>query len=74
MNNSRKNISLTIINFKSCKLEERPYRTKIDGKISTEDLTIVDMIIEDQLDEMNKENRMSLWDISATTTQQQSPY
>ena len=44
--------------FKSCKLEERRYKTKIDRKISAEDLAIVDMMIEDQLDEMNKN-----WDI-----------
>ena len=50
--------------FKSCKLEERRYRTKIDRKISAEDLAIVDMIVEDQLDEMTEENGISLWDIN----------
>ena len=50
--------------FKSCKLEERRYRTKIDRKISAEDLAIVDMIVEDQLHEMTKENGISLWDIN----------
>ena len=56
--------------FKSCKLEEKRYRTKIDRKISAEDLAIVDMIVEDQLDEMTKENGISM----LSTTQQQSPY
>ena len=50
--------------FKSCKLEERRYRTKIDRKISAEDLAIVDIVVEDQLDEMTKENGISLWDIN----------
>ena len=60
-----KEICFTNFNkFKSCKLEERRYRTKIDRKISAEDLAIVDMIVEDKLDEMTKGNGISLWDIN----------
>ena len=50
--------------FKSCTLEERPYKTKIDRKINAENQEIINIIIADQLDEMNRGSGISLWDIN----------
>ena len=45
-------------------IEERPYKTKIDGKINAENQEIINIIIADQLDEMNQGSGISLWDIN----------
>ena len=50
--------------FKSCTLEERPYKTKIDRKINAENQEIINIIIADQLDEMNQGSGISLWVIN----------
>ena len=50
--------------YKTCKLEERPYKTSIDRKIDEENLKLVNDIVAEQMEEMNGENGISLWDIN----------
>ena len=50
--------------YKTCKLEERPYKTKIDQKIDEENLKLVNDIVAEQMEEMNSEKGISLWDIN----------
>ena len=50
--------------YKTYKLEERPYKTKIDRKIDEENPKLVNDIVAEQMEEMNGENGISLWDIN----------
>ena len=50
--------------YKTCKLEERPYKTRIDRRIDEENLKLVNDIVAEQMEEMNGENGISLWDIN----------
>ena len=50
--------------YKTYKLEERPYKTRIDRKIDEENLKLVNDIVAEQMEEMNGENGISLWDIN----------
>ena len=50
--------------YKTYKLEERPYKTRIDRKIDEENLKLVNDIVAEQMEEMNGENGISLWEIN----------
>ena len=52
--------------YKTYKLEERPYKTRIDRKIDEENLKLVNDIVAEQMEEMNGENGISLWDINVS--------
>ena len=46
--------------YKTYKLEERPYKPRIDRKIDEENLKLVNDIVAEQMEEMNGENGISL--------------
>ena len=50
--------------YKTCKLEKRLYKTRIDRRIDQQNLKLVNDIVAEQIEEMNGENGISLWDIN----------
>ena len=50
--------------YKIYKLEEGPYKTRIDRKIDEENLKLVNDIVAEQMEDMSGENGISLWDIN----------